>query len=260
MPVIKRYYFFSTLNNKSVSATIVVSHIERGKWSHSKRFAFYLSLSLTVIWTNLAQTWCRCCKLSVSTVLNVWFTTNGMCMNNNSHIYVARTSRNRISTTCALYFCLLPQCEAMCTCGLSSPIATKWCCDQEEGCTRCNLHKKNLRLLRFIAKRRGCCSNLLVGVALKVRFTTNGMCAMSNTEIYVAWTSNNRVISSGDHCCYLLPQCEVLHTCRSSFLIATQEIYTSLTFTFTAHENDQRCTLFGFRFCDIPIYWRIWML
>jgi len=39
--------------------------------------------------------------------------------------------------------------------------------------------------------------------------------------ISVARTSNNRVISSGDlHCC-LLPQCEALRTCRSGFPIAT---------------------------------------
>jgi len=49
-------------------------------------------------------------------------------------------------------------------------------------------------------------------------------CAWRITPIYsyVAPTSNNRVISSGDlHCC-LLPQCEALHTCRSGFLIATK--------------------------------------
>ena len=38
-------------------------------------------------------------------------------------------------------------------------------------------------------------------------------------------TSNNRVISSGDLYCCLLPQCEALRTCRSSFPITTQEIY-----------------------------------
>jgi len=33
-----------------------------------------------------------CCNLSVGIVLNVWFTTNGMCAKNNTHMYVARTS------------------------------------------------------------------------------------------------------------------------------------------------------------------------
>jgi len=79
--------------------------------------------------------------------------------------------------------------------------------------------------VQFTAKRRGRCCNLSVGVALKVRFSTNGMCAMSNTQTYVTWTSNNRVISSGDLNYCLLPQCEALHTCRWSFLITTQEIY-----------------------------------
>jgi len=37
---------------------------------------------------------------------------------------------------------------------------------------------------------------------------------------YVARTSNNRVISSGDLYCCLLPQCEALRTCRSNFPIA----------------------------------------
>jgi len=75
------------------------------------QFAFYLSLSLPVISTSLAKTCCRCCKLSASVVLNAQFTTSGMCVKNNTHIYVVRKSRNRISTTCDLYRHLLPQCE-----------------------------------------------------------------------------------------------------------------------------------------------------
>jgi len=38
-----------------------------------------------------------------------------------------------------------------------------------------SLRTKNVRSVRFIVKRRGCC-NLSVGVALNVWFTTNGMC------------------------------------------------------------------------------------
>ena len=56
-------------------------------------------------------------------------------------------------------------------------------------------------------------------LALRVQFTANGMCGKNNTHIYVARTSNNRVISSGD--CCLVPQCEALRTCRSGFPIAT---------------------------------------
>jgi len=44
-------------------------------------------------------------------------------------------------------------------------------------------------------------SPLPVGVALNVRFTTNGMCVKNNTHIFVARTTNNRVISSGDLYC-----------------------------------------------------------
>jgi len=40
-------------------------------------------------------------------------------------------------------------------------------------------------------------------------------------HIYVARTGNNRVISSGELYCCLLPQCEDLRTCRSGFPIAT---------------------------------------
>jgi len=35
--------------------------------------------------------------------------------------------------------------------------------------------------------------------------------------VYISQTSNNRVISSGELYCCLLPQCEALRTCRSRF-------------------------------------------
>ena len=41
-------------------------------------------------------------------------------------------------------------------------------------------------------------------------------------HIYVARTSNNRVISLGELYCCFLPQCEALRTCRSGFPIATE--------------------------------------
>jgi len=50
------------------------------------------------------------------------------------------------------------------------------------------------------------------------------MCVKNNTIMYVARTSNNRVISSGDLYCCLLPRCEALRTCRSGFPIATRRI------------------------------------
>ena len=42
---------------------------------------------------------------------------------------------------------------------------------------------KNVRSVRFVVKRRGCCGNLSGGVALIVWFTTNGMWA-KNKNIY----------------------------------------------------------------------------
>ena len=47
-------------------------------------------------------------------------------------------------------------------------------------------------------------------------------CALRTKDIYVARTRNNRVISSGDLYCCLLPRCEALRTCRSGFPIATK--------------------------------------
>ena len=47
------------------------------------------------------------------------------------HIYVARTSNNRMIAAHDLYCYLLPQCEALRTCHLGFPIATKWCYDQD---------------------------------------------------------------------------------------------------------------------------------
>ena len=97
-----------------------------------------------------------------------------------------------------------------------------------EGRARCRFHKKYVQSVRFVVKRRGCCCicnnvgcNLSVGIALNVWFTMNGMCAKNNTHIYVARTSNNRVIAACELYCCLLPQCEALRTCRSGYPIAT---------------------------------------
>jgi len=47
-------------------------------------------------------------------------------------------------------------------------------------------------------------------------------------HIYVARTSNNRVIAAHDLYCCLLPQCEALRTCLSGFLIATNGAVTKM--------------------------------
>ena len=91
-----------------------------------------------------------------------------------------------------------------------------------EGRAEFSLHTKNVRSVRFVVKRSGCCCNLSGGVALIVWFTTNGICVKNNTIMYAVRTTNNRVILSGDLYCCLLPQCEALRIWRSGFLIATK--------------------------------------
>ena len=62
--------------------------------------------------------------------------------------------------------------------------------------------------------------------------------------IYVARTSNKRVISSGDLYCCLLPQCDALRTCRSGFPIKTvpkDVTSTALFFGFTFLITNIRC-------------------
>jgi len=86
-----------------------------------------------------------------------------------------------------------------------------------------SLHTKNVRSVRFVVKRRRCCCNLSSGVALIAWFTTNGVCTKNKKYVYVARTSNKRVLSLGDLYCCLLPWCEALRTCRAGFLIATEE-------------------------------------
>jgi len=52
-----------------------------------------------------------------------------------------------------------------------------------EGRARCRLHKKNVWSVWFVVKRRGCCCNLSIGVALNVWFTTNEVCMKNNTHV-----------------------------------------------------------------------------
>jgi len=65
--------------------------------SKFSQFLFHFCLSLSVISESLVQPCCKCCSLSFSIVVNVRFTTKGMCVKNNTH--VSRTSRNKMSTT-----------------------------------------------------------------------------------------------------------------------------------------------------------------
>jgi len=64
-----------------VSASLIAGYLYLSVF----QFAFYLSLSLLVISTGLAQTCCNYCNLSSSVVLNVRFTTNEMCVKNKTY-------------------------------------------------------------------------------------------------------------------------------------------------------------------------------
>jgi len=70
-----------------------------------------------------------------------------------------------------------------------------------------------LMYLVLLHPLRWCCVDCMIHYERDVREEQKYM--------YVARTSNNRVISSGDLYCWLLPRCEALRTCRSGFPIAT---------------------------------------
>jgi len=91
------------------------------------QFPYYVSLSLSVISTSLAQTCCKCCNLLVSVVLNVGFITNEMGMENNIHVAYMWRKQSEIKWTWRV-ISMLPQFEALRTCCSGFPIATKWCC------------------------------------------------------------------------------------------------------------------------------------
>ena len=151
-----------------------------------------------------------------------------MCTKNNTHIYVAKTSNNSDLVGWSL---LLLAATVRSFVHLPLRLSTHnkmvlWpVC---EGHARYNLPKKNVRSVRFVIERRGYCFNLSTGVALNGQFTMNGMWVKNNTHIYVAQTSNNRVISSGHLYCCLLPQCKAFRTCCLGFPITTPETFTNM--------------------------------
>jgi len=118
-------------------------------------FRVYLTFSQTqlvemVTWQVQNVKKQGCCNLSSGVALIVWFTTNGMCVKNNTIIYVVRASNSKRDCEHDLYCCLLPWCEALRKCRLGFPIATKRCCDQDvevvpssaftqRTCNRCGL-------------------------------------------------------------------------------------------------------------------------
>ena len=147
-----------------------------------------------------------------------------MCAKNNTHIYVVQTSNNRVI---AVYDSIVACCHRMKLCAL----ATRAFQSQQNGpVTRmwrlCQVlpSQKNVWSVQFIVKTRACCCNPSTGVAWNVRFVTNTMRAKNNTHIYVARTSNNRVIVAHDLYCCMLSQCEALHTCHSGFPITSNTL------------------------------------
>jgi len=59
----------------------------------------------------------------------------------------------------------------------NSAVTRMWRSCQAQPSQKERAHKKNVR---FVVKRKGCCCNLSVGVALNVWFTMNRMCVKKN--------------------------------------------------------------------------------
>jgi len=86
-----------------------------------------------------------------------------------------------------------------------------------------------------------CCS-LSVSIVWNVRFPTNGKCVMNNTR--VVRTSTNKISTTWDLYCCLVPQCEGLRTCCSAFPITTK-------WCFDQHVKMLPGTTFTKRTCNI---------
>ena len=108
-----------------------------------------------------------------------------------------RTTHRPTNACCVCVLCA--RCAVDCT--VSSPVVWEWLylfvvlAEVLGSQVLWNLIIENLR--QISSHLRFCC-NFSVGVALNVRFTKNGMCAKNNTHMYVARTSNNRVILASD--------------------------------------------------------------
>jgi len=167
------------------------------------------------------------------------FTTCVMSVKNNIHLYVARTSRNRMSTTCDLYCCLLLKCEALRTCCSTFPITRKRCFDQDVNVVPGEPSQKE-RAIGSVHCKKEMLQPLSWRCFESVIHCIRGVRKQQHTKD-ASWTSNNMVISLGDLYCWLLPQCKGLCTCRSSFWSQHRK-YTSLSFTCPICEKDQRWT------------------
>jgi len=189
------------------------------------RTAFFFKLA-DQDWIGLGRFLLFWCDYSVATTRlvlrwNARFTTNGMCPKNNT---IYRWHEQAIIEWSRCVNSIVACCHSAKLCAHA---ARAFRSQQNGAVTRMqgrvgfSLHTKNVRSMRFVVKRRGSCYNHSAGVALKCAVHHERDVGEEQYHIYVAWTSNNRVIAACELYCYLLPQCEALHSCNSGFPIAT---------------------------------------
>jgi len=177
---------------------------------------------------------------SLALCWNARFTTNGMCAKKNV-IYVwykhaiIEWSRHVISIVACCHSAKLCMLSRSSFPNRNKMVLWPGC----EGGARFRLHTENVRSVRFIVKRRGCCCNHSAGVALKCAVRHEWNLHKEKHYICMARTSNNRVIVVCDLYCCWLPQCETWRACCSGFPIATVG-HSRFKFTLVS-SNQHRC-------------------
>ena len=134
-----------------------------------------------------------CCNLSTGVALNARFTTNGMCAKNNTTYLQNRRQK-------VLNRGFFSSAAGLCVCAGVLDI----------------IKLTKIPLIYSVSLSIWGVLEICLGGLSPPKPPWRRDC------IYVARTSNNKMISSGELYCCLLPQCEALPTCRSGFLIATK--------------------------------------
>ena len=148
---------------------------------------------------------------------NVWFTMNGMCMKNNN-IYTWH-EQAIIEFTCHGHS-IVACCHSAKLC---AHVAWAFRTQQNGAVTRmwrlCYVRpsQKNVRSMPVVVKRRDVVATSLCWRCVECVIHYKWDVHEEKHHIYVAQTSNNRVIAVHDLYCCLLSQCEALRTCRSGF-------------------------------------------
>ena len=170
-------------------------------------------------------------------VLNVWYTTNGLSVNNNNNIYVVQTSRNRMNNSCDLCCCLLPQCLALHTCFSGFPIEKsgavttmwRWCQVQRS--------QKECAIGAVHCKMEGCWCNLQMALLWMCDSLWTG-CARRTLHKYIwrqqAITEWSRSVISIVACCHSMKLCA--HAAWASR--SQHKKYTWLSFACPIHGNN----------------------